>query len=1220
MARAPSDNDDKHVANNVSPTVNSLGPAREILHELLLAITENTSDAIFAKDTQGRYLLLNSGASKFIGKPVAEVLGKNDTDLFPADQARTIMEVDQSIMRSGKLRTYEDAELTTNVGPITFLTTKGPIHNPQGEVIGLFGISRDISERKVAAKELYESELRMRLAIRGGELGLWDWHVATGRLTVNEHWLAMLGLDPHQHKASIELWHSLVHPEDMPKLEQLFQDVILNPAGCELEVEIRARHKNGNYIWILDKGRVAERAPDGSPLRVVGTHMDITARKLTELELSATKNQLQATLNAIPDLLFEVGLSGRLYSYHSHRDDLLAAPPEVFLGKTIQEVLPIEAADVCMSALHEAALKGRSAGGVYSLQLSQGEFWFELSVAALPEKAELERRFIVVSRDVTQRKHAELVDGFLAQASVSTNGEAFFPALARFLATTLQMDYVCVDEFDDDILNATTLTVWHDGEFRENVCYALGDTPCGIVVEKGRCFYSSNVQQHFPQDVMLQHIQAECYAGITLVGHTGKPIGLIAALGRKPLANRALAEAALSRVATRAAGELERLQAENKIARTTEMLERTGELAKIGGWSVNLLTMKLTWSRETFRIAEIEPPVEPSLEQGINLFAPEARATIATAVQAAIDSGTPYDLELPIITAKGRHRWVHTQGFAEQHGGKSVRIYGTFQDITERKETQQLLVANEAKFRAIINASPVPKAINDAAQRITFLNPAFIKTFGYDLSDIPTLADWWPKAYPDPEYRQWVMEAWQAEKERVARTNSEFTPLELQIRCKDGTIRYVLSSATPLDGGLEETHIVLLYDITERKLAEQNLQLAHEASNRAKSEFLANMSHEIRTPLTAILGFADILDDEQQDQSPAIRQQAIDTIKKAGTHLLTVINDILDLSKIEAEKLIVEKVETNLVNVVSEVVSLLRPSAVSKGVNLSTAILSPLPERILTDPTRLKQILMNLVGNAIKFTAQGEVKILAGLAVPTQLVIDVQDSGTGLTSEQVQRLFEVFSQTDSSVTRKYGGTGLGLVISRRLARILGGDVTLLHTELGNGSCFRLVLPLEPVSGGSGANPPAKKVLDASHEQMPLSPVSNLRGRLLLAEDGVDNQRLIRYILQKAGVMLDVANNGLIALEMIEKACAAGQPYDLLITDMQMPDMDGYNLARVLRQRGFKIPIIALTALAMADDRQKCLDAGCDDYIKKPFEKLQLLAKCAEWIGKQGKPA
>jgi len=391
----------------------------------------------------------------------------------------------------------------------------------------------------------------------------------------------------------------------------------------------------------------------------------------------------------------------------------------------------------------------------------------------------------------------------------------------------------------------------------------------------------------------------------------------------------------------------------------------------------------------------------------------------------------------------------------------------------------------------------------------------------------------------------------------------------------------------------------------------QDARIQAEAASRTKSEFLANMSHEIRTPLTAILGYADLLRDDPS-MPPDRRAETIDTIRSAGEHLLVVINDILDLSKIEAGKMSVERVPTALTSILHEVASIARPRAAGKGVNLTTTLASPVPDSILSDPTRLRQILLNLAGNAAKFTEAGSVTITVAedrqSPGPT-LVIDVEDTGPGMTPEQAGKLFQSFSQADASVTRRHGGTGLGLTISRRLAALMGGEVTLDRTEPGKGSRFRVRLPLEPAPGALIVDQ-LDAVTGKTSKPLPRA-LLTLVGRILLAEDGPDNQRLIAHHLRKAGATVDVADNGRIALEMITNNPPG--TYDLLLTDMQMPEMDGYTLARTLRSRSNDIPIVALTAHVMAEDRQRCLDAGCNDYASKPIDKNNLLSTCGAWI-------
>ena len=312
--------------------------------------------------------------------------------------------------------------------------------------------------------------------------------------------------------------------------------------------------------------------------------------------------------------------------------------------------------------------------------------------------------------------------------------------------------------------------------------------------------------------------------------------------------------------------------------------------------------------------------------------------------------------------------------------------------------------------------------------------------------------------------------------------------------------------------------------------------------------------------------------------------------------------------------MIIERVETDLPRVLFDVDSLMRARSAEKGVALRTVLTSPIPDTILTDPTRLRQILMNLVGNAAKFTDTGRIEIRVGViqsSTGSTLRIAVDDTGPGMTREQAAQLFQPFTQADASVTRRHGGTGLGLTIFRRLGQLMGGEVELTRTALGEGSCFEVTIPLEAAPGSRPV-----RMLAACTDDAPL-PTSDvptlLAGRILLAEDGEDNQRLISYHLRRAGADVVVAENGRIALDMITAADAAGTPFALLVSDMQMPEMDGYTLARMLRARGHTIPIVALTAHAMADDRQKCIDAGCDDYASKPIDKIALLTTCARWL-------
>ncbi|MBN1909771.1 MAG: phosphate ABC transporter substrate-binding protein PstS family protein [Pirellulales bacterium] len=532
-------------------------------------------------------------------------------------------------------------------------------------------------------------------------------------------------------------------------------------------------------------------------------------------------------------------------------------------------------------------------------------------------------------------------------------------------------------------------------------------------------------------------------------------------------------------------------------------------------------------------------------------------------------------------------------------------------DITKRKQneltliqTQELATQEAAKLRSMIEGMDEGIVVANAIDVVTDVNEWFLQKCGLRRGDIQGRSLW--VVYPDAEgatQLRKVVEGFRKGESRDAVVmNRELfnmqTVLRLQPIYEDDQYQGIVFN------------IVDVTDFVEARLAA-------EASNRAKSEFLANMSHELRTPMTAILGFTDILVEGVTDRE---QLDAATTIKQNGEYLLGIVNDILDLSRIEAGKVTVERIPCSPCRILTQVASLMRVRAEAQGLPLEIAYEGMIPLSIQSDPVRLRQVLVNLVGNAIKFTEVGKVRLAARLldaqSDQPKMQFEIIDTGIGMSEQQIAKLFKPFSQADASATRKHGGAGLGLMISKRLAEKLGGDITVKSAP-GKGSTFTVTIDAGSLEGIRLLESPDDVDLPREErEEGDTASESRLDCRVLLAEDGPDNQRLIAFVLRKAGADVTLAENGKIALDLALESQEKGQPFDVILMDMQMPVMDGYTATGKLRQAGYTAPIIALTAHAMKNDRAKCLEAGCDDYMTKPVERNKLIALVAKFAAKE----
>jgi PAS domain S-box-containing protein len=636
-----------------------------------------------------------------------------------------------------------------------------------------------------------------------------------------------------------------------------------------------------------------------------------------------------------------------------------------------------------------------------------------------------------------------------------------------------------------------------------------------------------------------------------------------------------------------------------------ERLEDAERVAKMGHWAWDIAADRVTWSKQIFAVHLRDPALgTPNYAGVLALYHPDDAARLDEAVRLAIAEGREYAMVLR--TSDDEERYLLAVGHARRGpDGRVVGLHGIVRDITEQEVAQRRLARESERLTLIVDSAGLGTWEWDVVTGAVIFNERWYRMLGYEPGDLEDHVRSWEKLV-HPLDRERVL----GELGRHLDGVTTAYRCEHRIRRKDGSWAWVLDAGkvTRRGAGGEALYACGVHtDITAAKEAEIKLAEAAEraeAASRSKSEFLANMSHEIRTPMTAILGYAEMLSLEAAHDRALVEEYSA-TIRRNGDHLLSIINDILDISKIEAGKMEIERIETDPGAVAREVIALMGVRASGKAIMLEAAVGEDVPEVIVCDPVRLRQILTNLVGNAIKFTELGSV-VLRVMLRDGQICFEVEDTGIGMTEEQVTRLFGAFEQADSSTTRRFGGSGLGLRISQRLAWMMGGDLTV-RSRPGEGSVFVCTLPLAKARAcKADATPDASGTHIASG--------GRLDGlRVLLAEDGPDNQRLIAFHLRRAGAEVEIAQNGVEAAGMLgwDGDCFTGRPdFDLLVTDIQMPEMDGYDLARLLRRSGLTLPVVALTANAMSGDAQRCLDAGCDAYASKPIDRERLIGVCA----------
>jgi len=667
--------------------------------------------------------------------------------------------------------------------------------------------------------------------------------------------------------------------------------------------------------------------------------------------------------------------------------------------------------------------------------------------------------------------------------------------------------------------------------------------------------------------------------------------------------------------------------ARERLRALARRLETATEGAGVGVWEFNPDVQEMIWDKAMHWLYGIRVgQPQPLYDYWRQAVHPDDLPGVLSQLEQSIHDGKPFHTTFRVRLPDGAERHLRSNATVCRDDGDGFpRVMGVTWDVTEQIVTHHQLTLLEQRLRLFVEHTPAAVAMFDRQFKYLEASRGWYQQHGlpdgkiigrscYDLSP------GWRERWGEAHQRALAGETLGEKREAFEQD--------------DGSTLWLRWSMCPWYqrdnqiGGVMMCTEVINEQIEHERELEQAMEQA-QAANRAKSEFLANMSHEIRTPMTAILGYADLLEDSMVTDPKSVTQ-AIHTIRDNGEHLLAVINDILDTSKIEAGEMKIERVAVDPLRVLRQVMKLLRQRAEAKGLRFEAHCDTPIPVVIRTDPTRLRQVLFNLVGNAIKFTDHGSVCVRVACDKDRQtLRFQVQDTGIGMTAEQLEAVtqFDAFMQADTSTTRRFGGTGLGLRISNALAQLLGGNIQACSAP-ERGSTFMLrvdagdLADVEVVAVGM-----ANDKLQSERPSLDDAPVNTPRPmderplanrRVLLVEDGPDNQRLIKLYLTKAGAQVTLAENGQEAIERVHEPAALEHGFDLILMDVQMPVLDGYEATRRLREAGQSLPIIALTAHAMEGDRERCLEAGCSDFLTKPIQRDRLIGKCQQTLDTQAR--
>ncbi|MEG4293900.1 PAS domain S-box protein [Microcoleus sp. C2C3] len=1119
---------------------------------LLNSILESTPDFIVVKDREGRHVALNSNLANFLGKPIEEIIGKDDLELRSPDIAREIMAKDRQIIATGIAQTYEE-DVSSGETSTTFFTTKAPWRDNQGNIVGVIATTRDISARKQAEQKLRQTLEMLDLAsdaiiIRDMDDRIIYWNQGAEKLY---GWTKAEVVGQYIHT-----FLETVFPTPLETvLAEFFQD-------GSWEGELYHTTRDRRHI-IVGSRWTLQRDGEGKPCAQLEINNDISDRKQAEDAIKQSEERYRSLIVATSQIAWTADAEGRSPDLPSWR---------AYSGQTAAEVVGLGWLDaihpddrertnqvwleaVQTRSLYDIEYRIRGADGNYRYFQARG-------VPILDEEGSI-REWVGTCSDIHDRKQAE--DAIKQseeryRSLIAATSQIVWTADAEGRCPDIPSMRAYTGQTEAEVVGLGWLDAIHpdDRERTDQVWMEAVQT---------KTMY--DIQYRIRgADGNYRYFQGRAVPILNEDGSIREWIGTCTDIH-------------------------DRKQAEDAIEQSEERYR-----------SLILATSQIVWITDPEGRCEDTPSMRAYTGQTeaevvgygwLDTIHPDDREGTVQVWNEAVQRKSLYEMEYRLRSSDGNYRYFQARAVPILNEEGSIREWvGTSIDIHDRKQAEDAIKQSEERYRSLIAATSQMVWTADAEGRAPDL-PSWRAYTGQTEAQMVGLG-WLDAIHPDDRERtnQVWMEAVQTK---------TLLEIEYQIRSADGNYRYFQARGVPLldeDGSIREW-IGTCTDIHDRKqteIVQAKAKEAAEAASRAKSEFLANMSHELRTPLNGIMGYAQIL--QRSKFLNEEERSRINVIYQCGSHLLTLINDILDLSKIEAQKVELMPTDFHFPAFLQGVAEMCRIRAEIKGIHFHFPSSPELPIGICADEKRLRQVLINLLSNAIKFTDEGSVTFIVSFAAEGKIRFEIRDTGTGIAQDQLQAIFQPFEQVGDR-RRQTEGTGLGLAISQRIVELMGSTIQV-QSEMNVGSIFWFDANISQ----------AEEWVKTSQidDRGQIIGIKDRQPKIVVIDDKWANRSVISNLLSPIGFEVSEANDGQEGWEKIQEV----QP-DLIVTDLLMPEVDGFELIKRVREsENFKdLIIIVSSASVFETDQYRSLEAGANTFIPKPVQATELLQKLQQYL-------